>query len=196
MPPVTCRPADSWRLSLAAAPTPAFGNHPHDTQTMPAFSSPLSQRREPVPQQVPDKSAHCKQVPFVSFHPKAGARNRLPSLTAYWGRQPKKKKAMKFPTVWSETFSQSGTHLVVAAAAKSRQLCPTLCDPRQQPTRLHHPQDSPGKNTGVDCHFLLHQKLLTDCYFCLVSKSCPILLQFHGLPASSVHGISQARILE
>ena len=26
---------------------------------------------------------------------------------------------------------------------------------RQQPTRLLCPQDSPGKNTGVDCHFLL-----------------------------------------
>ena len=26
---------------------------------------------------------------------------------------------------------------------------------RQQPTRLRHPWDSPGKNTGVDCHFLL-----------------------------------------
>ena len=27
---------------------------------------------------------------------------------------------------------------------------------RQQPTRLHHPWDSPGKNTGVGCHFLLN----------------------------------------
>ena len=26
---------------------------------------------------------------------------------------------------------------------------------RQQPTRLRHPWDSPGKNTGVSCHFLL-----------------------------------------
>ena len=26
---------------------------------------------------------------------------------------------------------------------------------RQQPTRLPHPGDSPGKNTGVGCHFLL-----------------------------------------
>ena len=26
---------------------------------------------------------------------------------------------------------------------------------RQQPTRLPHPSDSPGKNTGVGCHFLL-----------------------------------------
>ena len=26
---------------------------------------------------------------------------------------------------------------------------------RRQPTRLRHPWDSPGKNTGVVCHFLL-----------------------------------------
>ena len=42
------------------------------------------------------------------------------------------------------------------AAAESLQSCPTLRDPhRQQPTRLPHPWDSPGKNTGVGCHFLL-----------------------------------------
>ena len=44
-----------------------------------------------------------------------------------------------------------------AAAAKSLQLCTTLCDPIDvwQPTRLPRPWDSPGKNTGVGCHFLL-----------------------------------------
>ena len=44
-----------------------------------------------------------------------------------------------------------------AAAAKSLQLCPTLCNPIDvwQPTRLPRPWDSPGKNTGVGCHFLL-----------------------------------------
>ena len=44
-----------------------------------------------------------------------------------------------------------------AAAAKLRQSCPTLCDPTdsKQPTRLPRPWDSPGKNTGVGCHFLL-----------------------------------------
>ena len=44
-----------------------------------------------------------------------------------------------------------------AAAAKSLQSCPTLCDPtdNEQPTRLPRPWDSPGKNTGVGCHFLL-----------------------------------------
>ena len=40
-----------------------------------------------------------------------------------------------------------------AAAAKSLQSCPTLCDPiRRQPRRLPRPWDSPGKNTGVGCH--------------------------------------------
>ena len=47
-------------------------------------------------------------------------------------------------------------NLRYADAAKSLQLCATLCDPmRQQPTRLPCPSDSPGKNTGVGCHFLL-----------------------------------------
>ena len=43
----------------------------------------------------------------------------------------------------------------VAAAAKSLQSCPTVRPHRWQPTRLPHPRDSPGKNTGVGCHFLL-----------------------------------------
>ena len=42
-----------------------------------------------------------------------------------------------------------------AAAAKSLQSCLTLRPQRRQPTRLPCPCDSPGKNTGVGCHFLL-----------------------------------------
>ena len=50
-----------------------------------------------------------------------------------------------------------------AAAAKSLQSCLTLCHPidgsppphRRQPARLLCPRDSPGKSTGVGCHFLL-----------------------------------------
>ena len=41
------------------------------------------------------------------------------------------------------------------AAAKSLQSCPTLCNPIDGTTRLPRPWDSPGKNTGVGCHFLL-----------------------------------------
>ena len=46
--------------------------------------------------------------------------------------------------------------VAAAAAAMSLQLCPTLCDPiKWQHTRLHCPWDSPGRNTGMGCHFLL-----------------------------------------
>ena len=43
-----------------------------------------------------------------------------------------------------------------AAAAKSLQLYLTLCDPKDgSPPGSPVPWDSPGKNTGVGCHFLL-----------------------------------------
>ena len=44
---------------------------------------------------------------------------------------------------------------VLAPAAKSHQSCPTLCDPIDGSPPGSHPWDSPGKNTGVGCHFLL-----------------------------------------
>ena len=43
-----------------------------------------------------------------------------------------------------------------AAAAKSLQLCPTLCDP----ARLLCLWDSSGENTGVGCHCLLGSTIL------------------------------------
>ena len=67
---------------------------------------------------------------------------------------------------------------------------------RRQPTRLHRPWNSPGKNTGVGCHFLLQ---------CMKGKSesevaqpCPTLCDPMDCcsPGSSVHGILQARTLE
>ena len=47
-----------------------------------------------------------------------------------------------------------GAFTAAATAAKSLQLCPTLCDPIDS-SPLPRPWDSPGKNTGVGCHFLL-----------------------------------------
>ena len=67
---------------------------------------------------------------------------------------------------------------------------------RQQLTRLHHPWDSPGKNTGVDCHFLLQcMKVESESE---VTQSCPTLRDPMdcSLPGSSAHGIFQARVLE
>ena len=67
-----------------------------------------------------------------------------------------------------------------------------LCDThRWQPTRLPHPWDSPGKNTGVGCHFLVQCiKVKSESE---VALSCPTL---SSPPGSSVHGIFQARVLE
>ena len=67
---------------------------------------------------------------------------------------------------------------------------------RWQPTRLPHPWDSPGKNTGVGCHFLLQcMKVKTESE---VAQSCPTLSDPAdcSLPGSSVRGIFQARVLE
>ena len=57
------------------------------------------------------------------------------------------------------------------AAAKSLQSCPTLRPHRRQPTRLPCPWDSPGKNTGVGCHFLLQcMKVKSECEESLLRK--------------------------
>ena len=67
---------------------------------------------------------------------------------------------------------------------------------RQQPTRLPRPWDSPGKNIGVGCHFLLHcMKVKSE------SEVAQSFLTLSNLmdcspPGSSVHGIFQARVLE
>ena len=86
---------------------------------------------------------------------------------------------------------------LAAAAAKSLQSCPTLCDPiRWQPTRLPHSWDSPGKNTGVGCHFFLQcMKVKIESE---VAQLCPTLSNpmDYSSPGSSIHGIFQARVLE
>ena len=67
---------------------------------------------------------------------------------------------------------------------------------RRQPTRLPCPWDSPGKNSGVGCHFLLQcRKVKSESE---VAQSCPTLSgpMDCSLPGSSVHGIFQARVLE
>ena len=67
---------------------------------------------------------------------------------------------------------------------------------RRQPTGLPHPWDSPGKNTGVGCHFLLQcMKVKSERE---VAQSCPTLSDpMDCSPSGSfVHGIFQARVLE
>ena len=83
-----------------------------------------------------------------------------------------------------------------AAAAVASVVSNSVRPHRQHPTRLLCPWDSPGKNTGVGCHFLLQcMKVKSESE---VAQSCPTLSDpmVCSLPGSSVHGIFQARVLE
>ena len=67
---------------------------------------------------------------------------------------------------------------------------------RRQPTRLPRPWDSPGKNTGVGCHFLpqgVKVKSESEVAQSYRTLSGPVDFSLLG---SSVHGVFQARVLE
>ena len=106
---------------------------------------------------------------------------------------------MKFDLLFSYIASHLQNDIVddTLLLLKSLQLCPTPCNPiDSKPTRLPRPWDSPGKNTGVGCYFLLQcMKVESESE---VAQSC--LTLSHPMdcspPGSSVHGIFQTRVLE
>ena len=117
--------------------------------------------------------------------------------TLFWGAAKSLQMvtaAMKLKdTPWKKSYDQPA-----AATAKSLQSCPTdsVRPHRRKPTRLPRPWDSPGKNTGVGCHFLLQ---------CMKVKSESEVAQSHptlsdpmdcSLPGFVIRGIFQARELE
>ena len=79
---------------------------------------------------------------------------------------------------WLEKHLLGMLYLVTAAgaaAAKSLQSRPTLCDPIDgSPPGSPRPWDSPGKNTGVGCRFLLQRmKVKSESE---VAQLCPTLI--------------------
>ena len=67
---------------------------------------------------------------------------------------------------------------------------------RWQPTRLPRPWDSPGKNTGVGCHFLLQcMKVKREIEVAQLRLTLSDPMDW-SIPGSSVHGFFQARVLE
>ena len=86
---------------------------------------------------------------------------------------------------------------ICTAAAKSLQSCLTLRNPLDGSTPGSPcPWDSPGKNSGVGCHFLLQcMKVKSESE---VAQSCLTLSNPMdcSLPGASIHGIFQARVLE
>ena len=110
---------------------------------------------------------------------------------------------------YSLTFSPGITNLLTNIESFTEELCRDCCccevasvvsdsvqPQRQQPTRLYCPWDSPGKNTGVGCHFLLQcmkVKSESEVAQLFPTLSDPMVC---SLPGSSVLGILQARVLE
>ena len=100
--------------------------------------------------------------------------SRWPPAQEYWGGLP-------LPSVFR----------AAAAAAVSSVVSDSVRPHRRQPTRLPRPWDSPGKNTGVGCQFLLQcMKVKSESE---VAQSCQTLSDLMGcsLPGSSVHGFSR-----
>ena len=88
------------------------------------------------------------------------------------------------------------SRLIIAFLSRSKFLLISwLQSPSTVILELPHPWDSPGKNTGVGCHFLLQcRKVKSESED---AQSCPTLHDPMdcSLPGSSIHGIFQARVL-
>ena len=97
--------------------------------------------------------------------------------------------------MWGKNTYQE--HWAAAAAAKVASVMSDSVQPhRRQPTRLPCPWDSPNKNTGVGCHFLLQ---------CMKGKRESEVVQSYptlsdpmncSLKGSFLRGIFQAKVLE
>ena len=90
------------------------------------------------------------------------------------------------------TQKYKGSYDTAAASVVSDSVRPH----KWQLIRLPRPWDSPDKNTGVGCHFLLQcMKVKSESE---VAQSCLTLsdpMDF-SLPGFSIHGIFQARVVE
>ena len=97
-------------------------------------------------------------------------------------------KAMVFPVIMYGCESWT-VKKAAAAVAKSLQSCPTCATPQTAAYQAPHSLESPGKNTGVGCYFLLQcMKVKSQSE---VAQLCPTLSDPMdcSLPRSSAHGI-------
>ena len=117
-----------------------------------------------------------------------------PALSFQWGTNPCIHAEAKERT--TQKIEGKESLELAAAAAVASVVSDSVRPHRRQPTRLPRPWDSPGKNTGVGCHFLLQciqVKSESE-----VAQSRPTLSDpmDYSPPGSSVCGIFQARVLE
>ena len=102
------------------------------------------------------------------------------------------KKCLETKGKWKHNDQKTMLLLLLSRFSHVR-LCVT---PEMAATRLPDPWDSPGKNTGVGCHFLLQcMKVKSESED---AQSCPTPSDPMdcSLPDSSIPGMLQARVLE
>ena len=127
----------------------------------------------------------------VGFRKGRGTKIKLPTSAGSSKKQESSRK-----TLISDRKLVAAGYGFYQFAAVTSVVSDSVWPRRQQPTRLPRPWDSPGKNTGVGCYFLLQcRKVESESE---VAQSCPTLHDPMdcSLPGSSIHGIHQARALE
>ena len=135
----------------------------------------------------------------AAFHGVAKSQIRLNDFTFPFHFQALEKEMAIHSSIlaWRIAMDRGAWWATVCCCCYVASVVPDSVQPhRRQPTRLPRPWDSPGKNTGVGCHFL-HQCMKVKSKS-EVAQSCPTLSDpmVCSLPGSSVHGIFQARVLE
>ena len=99
----------------------------------------------------------------------------------------------RFPVTSTKTDQTYYQLLLLLSRISRVRLCATK---QMEAHQIPRPWDSPGKNAGVGCHFLLQcMKVKSESE---VAQSCPTVSDPMdcSLPGSSIHGIFQARVLE
>ena len=100
---------------------------------------------------------------------------------------------------WNQTDLKRKTYtLVLKVKVLVAQLCPALCETMDcSPARLLCPWNSPGKNTGVGCHFFLWGNFLSQrsnpcllhyrqILYCLSHQGSLLVLKLHSIWWGSV----------
>ena len=142
----------------------------------------------------PKETAACERRPNIAAFEDGRMDVCMPRTASYLG---KLEKGKKIDSLWSLQKERSLAEILMLAGRQVTSVVSDSVRPhRWQPTRLCCPWDSPGKNNGVGCHFLLQgMKVKSESE---VAQSCPTLSDPMGcsIPGSSVHRIFQARVLE
>ena len=122
---------------------------------------------------------------FRSFHELHHARPPCPSPTPRVHPNPCPLSRRCHPTISSSIIPFSSCPQFFPYTGCCCQVTSVVSDSvrphRWQPTRLHHPWDSPGENTGVGCHFILHLCLL------LLPSIFPSIRVFSDPPLGTVY---------